>query len=110
MVGSVIHRVAVIGAGMAGLVCARQLADAGRRVVVFDKSGDIGGRLATRRRDGLWWNHGAPAVHVRSREFLALLESLERRGSATAMSCGELGRLSPNKFSRSTCLHVCVFF
>ena len=85
MVGSVIHRVAVIGAGMAGLVCARQLADAGRRVVVFDKSGDIGGRLATRRRDGLWWNHGAPAVHVRSREFLALLESLERRGSATAI-------------------------
>jgi predicted NAD/FAD-dependent oxidoreductase len=38
------QRVAVIGAGMAGLACARRLADAGIAPVVFDKGRGIGGR------------------------------------------------------------------
>ena len=44
-----VGRVAVVGAGLAGAVCARQLALAGWRVQVFDKSRGCGGRLATRR-------------------------------------------------------------
>ncbi len=48
------ERIAVIGSGMAGLACARRLADAGRAPVVFDQGRGIGGRLATRRTsDGL---------------------------------------------------------
>lgn len=39
--------IAIIGAGMAGLTCARGLADAGLHPVVFDKGRGIGGRLAT---------------------------------------------------------------
>jgi predicted NAD/FAD-dependent oxidoreductase len=41
--------VAIIGAGMAGLSCARRLLAAGVRVDVFEKSRSTGGRLATRR-------------------------------------------------------------
>ncbi len=41
--------IAVIGAGVAGLTCAQKLQQTGRRVVVFDKSQGLGGRLATRR-------------------------------------------------------------
>ena len=44
--------IAVIGAGMAGLVCAQQLSQAGYSVVVVEKSRGVGGRVATRRLQG----------------------------------------------------------
>lgn len=51
--------IAVIGAGIAGLVCAQQLSQAGYSVVVVEKSRGLGGRLATRRLHGTWADHGA---------------------------------------------------
>lgn len=41
--------VAIIGAGLSGLTCARQLKSAGLAVCVLDKSRGLGGRMATRR-------------------------------------------------------------
>lgn len=41
--------VAVIGAGLSGLICARALKKAGHQVCVLDKSRGLGGRIATRR-------------------------------------------------------------
>lgn len=41
--------VAVVGAGISGLVCAQQLHQAGYRVVVVEKSRGLGGRVTTRR-------------------------------------------------------------
>jgi renalase len=55
-------RVAIVGAGLAGLTAARRLADAGCDVVVFEKSRGLGGRLATRRTDFGPIDHGAPGV------------------------------------------------
>lgn len=55
-------RVAVVGAGVAGLTAARALADAGLAVTVIDKSRGLGGRLATRRTDRGPIDHGAPGV------------------------------------------------
>jgi predicted NAD/FAD-dependent oxidoreductase len=57
-------RIAVVGAGPAGLTCARALLDAGLAPRVFEKSRGIGGRVATRRRDGLQFDHGAQALHL----------------------------------------------
>jgi predicted NAD/FAD-dependent oxidoreductase len=51
--------VAVIGAGMAGLVCAQQLSQAGYSVVVVEKSRGLGGRVATRRLHDTCADHGA---------------------------------------------------
>ncbi|MEN9224800.1 MAG: FAD-dependent oxidoreductase [Thermostichus sp. HHBFW_bins_43] len=39
----------IVGAGVAGLACARQLLRAGLEVVVLEKSAGLGGRMATRR-------------------------------------------------------------
>ncbi len=74
--------VAVIGAGMAGLTCARALQDSGFDVVVFDKSRGLGGRLATRRtQDGLSFDHGAQYVTAQGDGFRALLQRASDDGS-----------------------------
>lgn len=87
------QRVAVIGAGMAGLACARRLADAGMAPVVLDKGRGIGGRLATRRAgDGLQFDHGAQYVTARDPAFAALLDDLCRAGAAAPWDDGS-GRL-----------------
>ncbi len=52
--------IAVIGAGVAGLSCADRLAENGLQVQVFDKGLQPGGRVATRYRLGLTFEHGAP--------------------------------------------------
>lgn len=69
-------RVAVIGAGAAGLAAARQLQDAGLTVTVFDKARRPGGRLAVRRSD--WGNlhHGAPLVSLPDHPFSKAVQSL----------------------------------
>jgi predicted NAD/FAD-dependent oxidoreductase len=76
-------RIAVIGAGLAGLTAARALADRGRAVTVFDKSRGLGGRLATRRtREGFDFDHGAPAVHGAHEAFRAFVTTAEAEGRA----------------------------
>lgn len=61
--------VAVVGAGVAGSICARTLCDHGLDVEVFDKARGPGGRVSTRRleREGggeLQFDHGAPYFRV----------------------------------------------
>ena len=75
-------KVAVIGAGMAGLSCARRLRDAGIECVLFDKGRSAGGRVATRRRDNLLFNHGAQYATARTDPFSAVLRGLEANGAA----------------------------
>ncbi|NJP65321.1 FAD-dependent oxidoreductase [Streptomyces sp. ventii] len=50
--------VIVIGAGLAGLACARDLTDAGLEVAVLEASDEVGGRMRTDRRDGFLLDRG----------------------------------------------------
>jgi predicted NAD/FAD-dependent oxidoreductase len=91
--------VAVIGAGMAGVSCARVLRDAGHAVRVYDKGRDIGGRMATRRGESGTYDHGAQYFTARAPSFRALVEALEA-GAAAAPYRGRIaqwreGRVSP---------------
>lgn len=57
-------RVAVVGAGLAGITTAQRLTTAGHAVVVWEKSRGVGGRTATRRGPhGMRFDHGAPFLH-----------------------------------------------
>ena len=54
---------------MAGIGAARALADAGWRVVVFEKSRGWGGRCATKRWEGHLVDHGAQYFTMRDADF-----------------------------------------
>lgn len=74
-------RVAVVGAGLSGLICARTLKDHGFEVTVFEKSRGPGGRAATRRPDaGLSFDHGAQYFTVRDPHLARYVEAWVQRG------------------------------
>jgi renalase len=68
--------VAVIGAGIAGLTCARKLQQAGKSVVLIDKSRGLGGRLATRRLAGTHADHGVCYLQAKSDRFQQWIDEL----------------------------------
>jgi predicted NAD/FAD-dependent oxidoreductase len=72
--------VAVVGAGLSGLVCARIVADHGHQVRVFDKARGPGGRMSTRRAGELRFDHGAQYFTVRDRRFARWVSSWRRDG------------------------------
>ena len=85
------EKIAIIGAGVAGLAAARDLEQARFEVRLFDKGRSAGGRLATRRvaaaDDGevkkQWlFDHGAQFISAREPRLRALLEGLVASGTA----------------------------
>jgi hypothetical protein len=77
-------RIAIIGAGMAGMSCALRLSRSGHEISLFDKGRGPGGRMATRRmeHDGttLRFDHGAQYFTVRDPRFIAQVEEWESAG------------------------------
>jgi len=73
-------RIAVIGAGVAGLACARELARADAKVTVFERARGLGGRLGTRRHGNLAFDHGAQFITARGRPFSRYAEIASRAG------------------------------
>jgi hypothetical protein len=80
--------VIIIGAGMAGLACARTLADAGRAHVVLDKGRGIGGRVATQRAGNLQFDHGAQYVNAHGAGFASVLEAQQTAGTLAGWADG----------------------
>jgi len=66
-------KIAIIGAGLAGLTLARELVEQGHKVSLFDKGRGPGGRLSTRRVDhagqSLRFDHGASIIRARDTDF-----------------------------------------
>lgn len=74
--------VAVVGAGLAGLACARVLHEAGVPVRVFESQRAPGGRLATRRFAAASFDHGAQYLTAGDPGFRSLLERAAAAGCA----------------------------
>jgi len=72
--------VIVIGAGMAGLTCARQLRQAGLNITIVEKSAGVGGRMATRRLQGTWVDHGAQLLSSKSDDFGRFIRKMQDQG------------------------------
>jgi renalase len=74
--------VVVVGAGIAGLSCARALTDGGARVRVVERGRVVGGRLASKRYDGRYADIGAAYLVADDPDFAAQVTSWESRGLA----------------------------
>ena len=78
-----VPRIAIIGAGMAGVSCAQALQAGGLVPTLFEKSRGPGGRLATRRNDaGVAFDHGAQYLTAHGAAFDAQLDALHLAGTA----------------------------
>jgi len=101
MVSSKPCDIAVVGAGLAGLVCAQQLQRAGYSVVVVEKSRGVGGRLATRRLSGISADHGASyleAQGIYTEELIPILRdrNLLKPWTGTIQTVSPSGELKPS--------------
>ena len=75
--------IAIVGAGLAGLTCARALHARGVPLHIFDKGRGPGGRMSTRRHaEALRFDHGAQYVTARSEAFRAQLQRWVAAGVA----------------------------
>ncbi|MEM9440439.1 MAG: FAD-dependent oxidoreductase [Pseudomonadota bacterium] len=72
--------IAVVGAGLAGLVCARVLQDHGLNVSLIDKGRAPGGRMSRRRAEPFAFDHGAQYFTARKPVFRRYIESWRRDG------------------------------
>ena len=80
--------VLIIGAGIAGLTAARELATLGKRALVLDKGRSAGGRLETRRVGEGAADTGAQFFTTRTPEFEAAVAEWVREGLVFEWSRG----------------------
>ncbi len=93
-------KVAIIGAGLAGLSAARVLQDAGHDCTVYDKGRGPGGRLSTRRATtklgDLKFDHGAQFFTARHPDFMKQVSAWKDRGVVDLwqgeFACLEIGK------------------
>ncbi|HSM66512.1 MAG TPA: FAD-dependent oxidoreductase [Ilumatobacteraceae bacterium] len=81
-------RVVVVGAGISGLIAARELLALGAEVLVVDKGRSPGGRLATRRIGDATLDHGAQFFTVRTPAFQRTVDDWVERGLVTIWTNG----------------------
>ncbi|MEM1305598.1 MAG: NAD(P)-binding protein, partial [Planctomycetota bacterium] len=94
-------RVAIIGAGMAGLTLADRLGEAGVACVVFDKGRRVAGRMSTRTtHDGHAFDHGAQYFTAKNPRFAEAVERWVADGIAAPWR-GRIGTLRRGSFDPS---------
>ena len=75
-------KIAIIGAGIAGLSCARELQQAGINVQLFEKSKGPSGRMSTRRGPDWQCDHGAQYFTAQHQDFKTEISRWQAAGVA----------------------------
>jgi len=73
-------RVGIVGAGIAGIACARALVEHGFQVRIFEREACPGGRIATRRVDTICFDHGVQYFSILEARFEAVVRQWEAAG------------------------------
>jgi predicted NAD/FAD-dependent oxidoreductase len=68
-------RVAILGAGISGIACARHLVQAGVSATILEKSRGVGGRVATRRVGPYIFDSGAQSLASPPNELTDLIQN-----------------------------------
>ncbi|MBL9207990.1 MAG: FAD-dependent oxidoreductase [Opitutaceae bacterium] len=76
------HTIAIVGAGISGLLTARVLAERGASVIVLEKSRGVGGRMATKRVGDAVVDQGAQFFTTKDPRFSSWVEAWGARGLA----------------------------
>lgn len=84
--------IAVVGAGIAGLLLARALQARGAEVVVLEKSRGLGGRMATKRVGEATFDSGAQYFTAKSERFAGLVADWAAAGVVTRWPAGSAHR------------------
>jgi renalase len=108
-------KIAIVGAGIAGLTAGTILAKNGHEVVVLEKSKGFGGRLATRYSNSnrsIKFDHGSPSLAPVSDEFKSFVNELQEKGLVRPWTdvfsfYNEEGFFDVHP-SRDTVLHYCA--
>ncbi|WP_114416894.1 NAD(P)/FAD-dependent oxidoreductase [Marinospirillum perlucidum] len=94
-------KIALVGAGLAGLTLARQLADHGVEITVFDKARGPGGRFANRRTESGVFDLGCQLLTARTPAFTQQLQKWQQEGllapwpaSGSLTGIGRMSRLT----------------
>jgi hypothetical protein len=96
--------VAVVGAGLAGLVCANATQQAGYRVAIVEKSRGVGGRLATRRLAKTWADHGVRYLREQGDRSRQLISTLQDQGIL------QVWTETPHRIDTNGTLEICPRF
>lgn len=94
-------RIAIVGAGMAGLSCGTRLRDAGVDVMVVDKGRGPGGRTSTRRA-AVPFDHGAQYFTARDAAFRAAVVDWIARGIVAEWAAGVMAFDAPGADPRDS--------
>ena len=81
-------KIIIIGAGLSGLVAARELQNAGCEVCILEKSWKAGGRMATREVGAATFDYGAQFFTARSEKFKNALAAWMESGVAREWFAG----------------------
>ena len=76
-------RIAILGAGIAGLSAAREMQAQGLSVKLYDKSRGVGGRMSTRYAGDWEFDHGAQFFTVQDAGFKAEIDKAVQDGVVT---------------------------
>ncbi|MEK9766982.1 MAG: FAD-dependent oxidoreductase, partial [Thalassolituus sp.] len=73
-------KIAIVGAGVAGLTALQALREQGHEITVFDKSRGSGGRLSSKKVGDSSWDMGAQFLRAHTPQFAAQLKIWEQQG------------------------------